>query len=96
MSLELLETYLKYELSSSVDMVNAKVLLDIKSNIVSASLELVSENDLSSQLFSITNQNGQMRRTTSVDQNQIDVSNLPDSLYFITSKNTTVHFVKVD
>ncbi len=96
MSLELLETYLKYELSSSVDRVNAKVLFDIKSNIVSASLELVSENDLSSQLFSITNQNGQIRRTTSVDQNQIDVSNLPDGLYFITSKNTTVPFVKVD
>lgn len=96
MYLELLETYLKYEFSSSVDMVNTKVLFDIRSNIVSASLELVSENDLSSQLFNITNQNGQILRTTSLDQNQIYVSNLPDGLYFITNKNVTVPFVKVE
>jgi hypothetical protein len=96
MYLELLETYLKNEISSTVEMVNAKVHFDIKSNIVSSSLELVGDNNLTSGLFTITNQNGHTIRTTASDHNHIDVSNLPDGLYFITCKNTTYPFVKVD
>jgi D-alanyl-D-alanine carboxypeptidase len=96
MYLELLETYIKNETSSSVDMVDSRFHFDIKSNIVSESLELTSENDLSSELFYISNLNGHIIISTFVNQEYIDLSNLPEGLYFVTCKNTTYPFVKVD
>ncbi len=96
MYIELLGTYLKYEVLSSIEKINALVPFKIKSNIISTTLELISEVDLSTELFNIINQNGQNVATISSIHNQIDVSHLPHGLYFITSKNTTYPFVKIN